>query len=58
MKIKRIETEIFILDVPEHNRYKDQLLKYTSYLTAIILWDISQRYMQTNYERGITHDGH
>ena len=27
MKIKRIETEVFILDVPEHNRYKDQLLK-------------------------------
>ena len=27
-------------------------------LTAIILWDISQRYMQTIYERGITHDGH
>ena len=27
-------------------------------LTTIILWDISQRYMQTNYERGITHDGH
>jgi len=27
MKIKRIEAEIFILDVPEHNQYKDQLLK-------------------------------
>jgi len=27
-------------------------------LTAIILWDISQRYMQTIYERGITHDRH
>jgi len=35
-----------------------KLLKYTSYLTTIILWDISHRYMQTNYERGITHDGH
>ena len=27
MKIKRIESEVFILDVPEHNQYKDQLLK-------------------------------
>tara|TARA_R100001244_G_C5096582_1_gene117737 strand:+ start:10 stop:525 length:516 start_codon:yes stop_codon:yes gene_type:complete len=27
MKIKRIEAEVFILDVPEHNQYKDQLLK-------------------------------
>jgi len=27
MKIKRIETEVFILDVPKHNQYKDQLLK-------------------------------
>jgi len=27
MKIKRINTPIFILTVPEHNRYKDQLLK-------------------------------
>ena len=27
MKIKKIETEMFILDVPEHNQYKDQLLK-------------------------------
>ena len=27
VKIERIETEIFILDVPEHNQYKDQLLK-------------------------------
>jgi len=35
-----------------------RLLKYISYLTAIILWDILQKNMQTNYERGITHDGH
>ena len=27
MKIERIESEIFILNVPEHNQYKDQLLK-------------------------------
>jgi len=27
MKIKRIDTEVFILDVPEHGQYKDQLLK-------------------------------
>jgi len=27
MKIKRIDTEVFILDVPKHNQYKDQLLK-------------------------------
>tara|TARA_R100001143_G_scaffold47458_1_gene42544 strand:- start:472 stop:987 length:516 start_codon:yes stop_codon:yes gene_type:complete len=27
MKIKRIESEVFILDVPEHNQYKDELLK-------------------------------
>ena len=27
MKIKRVDTEVFILDVPEHNQYKDQLLK-------------------------------
>jgi len=27
-------------------------------LTAIILWDILQKNMQTIYERGITHDGH
>ena len=27
MKIKKIETEVFILDVPKHNQYKDQLLK-------------------------------
>jgi hypothetical protein len=27
MIIKRIETEIFILNIPKHNQYKDQLLK-------------------------------
>jgi len=27
MKIKRIDTQIFILDVLEHNQYKDHLLK-------------------------------
>jgi hypothetical protein len=27
MKIKRINTQVFILDVPEHNQYKAQLLK-------------------------------
>ena len=27
MKIKRIDTSIFIIDVLEHNQYKDQLLK-------------------------------
>jgi hypothetical protein len=37
-----------------------QIIKiyFMGLLTAIILWDISQRYMQTNYERGITDDGH
>jgi len=28
MKIERIETEIFILDVPQHDRFKDRLLSY------------------------------
>ena len=27
MKIKRIDAQVFILDVPKHNQYKDQLLK-------------------------------
>ena len=27
LKIKKIDTQIFIIDVPEHNQYKDQLLK-------------------------------
>ena len=27
MEFKRIDTEVFILDIPEHNQYKDQLLK-------------------------------
>ena len=28
MKIERIETEIFILDVPQHQRFKERLLSY------------------------------